>query len=105
MEKWTQPCTRNPKPETRNPKPQKARQLTRLVNLSQVMEKWTLYKELQETFKETHKSTDRLRGTSMQPTELKREVDPRPQGYLAHEKSPHPLGLPEGPMHSPTVES
>jgi len=40
----------------------------------EVMEKWTLYKELQETFKETHKSTDRLRGTSMQPTELKREV-------------------------------
>ena len=39
------------------------------------MEKWTLYKELQEAFKETHKSTDRLRGTSMQPTELKREVN------------------------------
>mmetsp|Transcript_10773 Transcript_10773/g.26382 ORF Transcript_10773/g.26382 Transcript_10773/m.26382 type:complete len:672 (+) Transcript_10773:79-2094(+) len=32
------------------------------------------YTQLQQQFKETHKSTERLRGTSTQPTELKREV-------------------------------
>ena len=40
----------------------------------EVMDKFQQYKDLQETFKETHKSTERLRGTSLQPTELKREV-------------------------------
>jgi len=40
----------------------------------EVMGKWTEYQELQATFKETHKATDRLKGTSLQPTELKREV-------------------------------
>jgi len=27
------------------------------------------------------------------------------QGYLAHKKTPNPLGPPEGPRHSPTVGS
>mmetsp|Transcript_38421 Transcript_38421/g.101928 ORF Transcript_38421/g.101928 Transcript_38421/m.101928 type:complete len:674 (+) Transcript_38421:14-2035(+) len=40
----------------------------------EVMDKFQQYKELQEAFKEAHKSTERLRGTSLQPTELKREV-------------------------------
>jgi intraflagellar transport protein 81 len=40
----------------------------------EVMAKWTEYQELQQQFKETHKATDKLKGTSLQPTELKREV-------------------------------
>mmetsp|Transcript_17872 Transcript_17872/g.42762 ORF Transcript_17872/g.42762 Transcript_17872/m.42762 type:complete len:673 (-) Transcript_17872:186-2204(-) len=40
----------------------------------EIMEKYQQYKELQESFKETHKATERLRGTTLQPTELKREV-------------------------------
>ena len=41
---------------------------------NEIMPKWTEYQELQQTFKDTHKATDKLKGTSLQPTELKREV-------------------------------
>jgi len=47
----------------------------------EVMSKWNEYQELLAGFKDTHKNTDRLKGTSMQPTELKREV-----GQLEEEK-------------------
>ncbi len=40
----------------------------------EVMAKWNEHQELQQTFKETHKTTDRLKGATLQPTELKREV-------------------------------
>jgi len=39
-----------------------------------IMEKFQQYKDIQEQFKVTHKETERIRGTSLQPTELKREV-------------------------------
>ena len=41
----------------------------------EVTNKFSEYEQLLETFEETHKNTDRLKGTSMQPTELKREVN------------------------------
>jgi len=47
-----------------------------------IMEKFQQYKDLQEQFKITHKETERIRGTSLQPTELKREVS-----QLEEEKS------------------
>ena len=30
--------------------------------------------------------------------------EPRLQGYLPHKKPPTPLGPPQGPRHSPTIE-
>jgi len=48
----------------------------------EITEKYQQYKDLQENFKETHKATERLRGQSLQPTELKREVS-----QLEEEKS------------------
>jgi len=45
---------------------------------------------------------------SSDPDREKR-VEPYPlelvQGYLAHKKTPNPLGPPEGPRHRPTVGS
>jgi len=48
----------------------------------EVMAKWTEYQELQQQFKETHKATDKLKGASLQPTELRKEV-----AQLEEEKS------------------
>mmetsp|Transcript_37238 Transcript_37238/g.72658 ORF Transcript_37238/g.72658 Transcript_37238/m.72658 type:complete len:673 (+) Transcript_37238:118-2136(+) len=40
----------------------------------EIQAKHAEYTQLQQTFKETHKETDAMRGTKTQPTELKREV-------------------------------